>query len=134
MARTTSGMVKKIATALLLFGIGSLFVLWFISDLRSDASVGAWNYVFYVVGALLFIGGGVGTLLPDRPEHEAHAHDGIQIVDEQTVAQDGVMMTVHQAALMDAMRQASRMGSDATVRIGVDPATGQPRYDVVRRA
>lgn len=127
-------MVKKFATALLLFGIGSLFVLWFVSDLRSDASIGAWSYVFYVVGALLFIGGGIGTLLPDRPEHEAPANGGIQVIDEHTVTQDGVMMTVHQAALMDAMRQAARMGSDATVRIGVDPATGQPRYDVVRRA
>jgi hypothetical protein len=46
---------------------------------------------------------------------------------------DGVVMTVHQAALMDTLRKVSKLGADATVRIGVDPTTGQPRYDVVRR-
>jgi hypothetical protein len=47
--------------------------------------------------------------------------------------QDGVAMTVHQVALMNALREASKLGADATVRIGMDPATGQPRYEVVRR-
>jgi hypothetical protein len=128
-------MVKKIVTALLMFGLAVLFAHWFIVDLRRDTPVGVWNFVIYVVAVLVFVACGIAVFLPDRQGSDAPSNGhGIQVQDDHTVVHDGVAMTVHQVALMDALREASKLGADATVRIGVDQATGKPRYEVVRRS
>jgi hypothetical protein len=127
-------MIKKLATALLLLAIAALFVLWFVADLRRNAPVGFWSFVLYIVGALVFVAGAIAVLLPDGPAASAAPnHGGIQPVNDHTVIVDDVEMTVHQVGLLNALRDASQLGADATVRIGTDPVTGEVRYDVVRR-
>lgn len=127
-------MLGKLATALLMFALAALFAFWFIADLRGGASIGAWDVVLYVAAVLVFAAAGIGVLLPYRRAPAGPSIGrGTQVLDDRTVVHDGVVMTVHQVALMDALREASKLGADATVRIGTDPATGQPRYDVVRR-
>jgi ABC-type nickel/cobalt efflux system permease component RcnA len=126
-------MVKKIATSLLMFAVAAVFALWLITDLRRAAPAAVWNVVLHGAAALIFIIAGIAVVRTRRSRAAvAGERGGASPRDRDTVLHDD-SLTASQNSLLNALHSASKQDSDATIGAGIDPVTGEKRYQLVRR-
>jgi hypothetical protein len=117
--------LPAVLVTLFALAIAAACAIGFVSELGRMAW---WEYVAYPVVILLCCAAAIGAWLRDDPEPASN----IVVRDDRTVEVDGVRMTVHQVALMDALKRAAQEpGGD--VVIGTDPSTGQVSYRVIKR-
>jgi len=126
-------MVKKIATCLFLFTVAALFALWFITDLQRAAPVAVGNLVLRGAAALIFLIAGVAVWRTKRSRSAvAPKRRGVEPRDRDGMLHDD-SLTTSQNSLLNALHDASKQDSDATIGVSIDPVTGERRYQVRRK-
>jgi hypothetical protein len=126
-------MIKKIAMALLMFALAALFTLWFITDLRRAGPATAWNLALHGAAALIFIVAGVAVFRTNRSRAAVALDRGEPPPRDRDTELHDDALTASQNSLLNALHSVSKLDRDATIGVGIDPVTGEKRYQVVRR-